>query len=138
MKKPENMKSTTKSFPKANQMDRGLGFDGLDNSEAKTHSTKWSGNQHGGAAEGNFGRPAANLTGNTGKTANEGPKKPPRSSVPDFKSAAKRAFDGRLNAGAQDRTPGGTRPFAPSATENYRGDIDSINEGRGPTKGNKQ
>jgi hypothetical protein len=135
MKKPENMKSTTKSFPKANQMDRGLGFDGLDNSEAKTHSTKWSGNQHGGAAEGNFG--VGPRVGNKG-SLNEGPKAPPASSVPDFKAAAKRAFDGKFNAGGQKREHDGTRSWAPSATENYKGNIMSINEGRGPTKGNKQ
>lgn len=39
---------------------------------------------------------------------------------------------------AQVRTPGGTRSFDPSATKNYRGNADSINVGRGPTKGNQQ
>jgi hypothetical protein len=37
----------------------------------------------------------------------------------------------------QVRTPGGTRAFAPSATKNYSGNADSINMGRGPTKGNQ-
>jgi len=39
---------------------------------------------------------------------------------------------------AQVRTPGGTRAFDPSATQNYKGNIDSMNVGRGPTKGNQQ
>jgi hypothetical protein len=38
---------------------------------------------------------------------------------------------------AQVRTPGGTRAFEPSATKNYKGNADSINVGRGPTKGNQ-
>lgn len=37
----------------------------------------------------------------------------------------------------QVRTPGGTRAFAPSKTQNYKGNADSINVGRGPTKGNE-
>jgi hypothetical protein len=42
-------------------------------------------------------------------------------------------FTGR----AQVRTPGGTRAFDPSATKNYKGNENSINVGRGPTKGNQ-
>jgi hypothetical protein len=38
---------------------------------------------------------------------------------------------------AQVRTPGGTRAFTPSAGQNYKGNADSINMGRGPTKGNQ-
>lgn len=38
----------------------------------------------------------------------------------------------------QVRTPGGTRAFDPSAKQNYKGNADSINVGRGPTKGNQQ
>lgn len=37
----------------------------------------------------------------------------------------------------QVRTPGGTRAFDPSATQNYKGNADKINVGRGPTKGNQ-
>ena len=134
--KPENMKSVTRSRTSSDQKDSGLGFEGLDNGSSQGHDkNRFAGNQHGGAAEGNFGR--GPTVGNNG-TSSEGPKKPPTSAVPDFKSAARRAFEGKFNAGAQDRTPGGTRAWAPSATENYRGDINSINEGRGPTKGNKQ
>jgi hypothetical protein len=38
---------------------------------------------------------------------------------------------------AQVRTPGGTRAWAPSAGQNYKGNADSMNVGRGPTKGNE-
>ena len=140
MKKPANEKSVTRTYNRVNQAgDANLESDGMANGSSQGHiKNRFAGNQHGGAAEGNFGRPAANLVGNTGRDLNEGPKRPPRTSVPDFKAAAKRAFEGRLNAGAQERTPGGTRPFEPIAEGNYRGDSDSINFGRGPTKGNKQ
>jgi hypothetical protein len=39
---------------------------------------------------------------------------------------------------AQVRTPGGTRAWAPSAGQNYKGNADSMNAGRGPTKGNQR
>lgn len=134
--KPENMKSVTRSRTSSDQKDSGLGFEGLDTgSSPGPAKNRFAGNQHGGAAEGNFGR--GPTVGNKG-SLNEGPKAPPVSAVPDFKSAAKRAFEGKFNAGPQRREHDGTRPWAPSATENYRGDINSINEGRGPTKGNKQ
>ena len=37
----------------------------------------------------------------------------------------------------QVREPGGTRSWAPSAGQNYKGNADKINVGRGPTKGNQ-
>ena len=135
--KPENMKSVTRTRTSPDQQgDRNLASDGMANGSSQGHiKNRFAGNQHGGAAEGNFGR--GPTVGNNG-TSSEGPKKPPTSAVPDFKAASKRAFAGEFNAGAQDRTPGGTRRFDPSATQNYSGNIDRINEGRGPTKGNQQ
>jgi hypothetical protein len=38
---------------------------------------------------------------------------------------------------SQVRTPGGTRSFDPKAGQNYKGNPDKINVGRGPTKGNQ-
>lgn len=141
MKKPENMKTVTRSATNLDQKDVGLGFDGLKNGSSQgARAQGFAGNQHAGKTDPNktfnFGRGAT--VGNTGRTFNEGPKQPPASSVPDFKGAARAAFAGKLNAGSQDRTPGGTRAWAPSGTENYNGNIDSISKGRGPTKGNKQ
>jgi len=141
MKKPENMRPITRSRTSSDQMDRGLGFEGLDNgSSQRATDNRWDHNQHAGKTDPNktfnFGRGAT--VGNTGRTANEGPKKPVAAGVPAFEAAKKKLFDGKFNAGGQKREHDGTRPWAPSATENYRGDINSINEGRGPTKGNKQ
>ena len=144
MKKPENMKSVTRSRTNPDQMgDRDLRSDGMANGSSQGPTrNRFEGNHYTGHCnEGtpiNMGRPAANLTGNTGKTANEGPKQPPASRVPAFEAARKKLHDGRFNAGAQTRTPGGTRPFEPIAEGNYRGNSDRISEGRGPTKGNKQ
>jgi len=138
--KPENMKSVTRTRTSPDQQgDRDLKSDGMANGSSQGHvKNRFAGNQHGGAAEGNFGRAAANLVGNTGRTANEGPKQPPVSSVPAFEAAKKKLFDGSFNAGAQTRTPGGTRAWEPIAEGNFRGNSDRITEGRGPTKGNKQ
>lgn len=38
---------------------------------------------------------------------------------------------------AQVRNPGGTRAWDPKAGQNYKGNPNSINVGRGPTKGNE-
>lgn len=45
----------------------------------------------------------------------------------------KEMFTGR----SQVRTPGGTRAWMPAMGQNYKGNADSINVGRGPTKGNQ-
>jgi len=145
MKKPENMKGVTRSFNRSNQQgDSDLNSDGMVNA-AKPRDTRadYCYNQHAGTQDPNrtvnFGRPAANLVGNTGKDLNEGPKRPPVTrGVPNFKAAAQRALAGMFNAGPQERTPGGTRPFEPQAEGNYAGDSDRINSGRGPTRGNEQ
>jgi len=39
---------------------------------------------------------------------------------------------------AQVRTPGGTRAWEPSSTQNYKGNADKMNVGRCPTKGNQR
>jgi hypothetical protein len=109
--------------------------EGMDNKDHPSYKalSKYSGNQHGGAAEGNFGR--GPTVGNKGCDL-EGPKTPPYSAVPSL--PAQGSVRDNINRGKQERTPGGTRPFMPSATENYTGDYNRINFGRGPTKGNSQ
>ena len=108
--------------------------DGMDNKNHPSYKklSKYQGNQHGGAAEGNFGR--GPTVGNKGCDL-EGPKTPPAMPLPSKMKIDKPDY---INGGAQVRTPGGTRPFQPSATENYNGDYNRINFGRGPTKGNSQ
>lgn len=140
--KPKNSQSLTRTQTASWQYDSADYAEGMDNNNHPSYKklTQYQGNQHGGAAEGNFGRAGANLTGNTGKTANQGKKQPPASKVPDFGAAGRKAYAGTLNAGSQARTPGGTRPWSPAPAEecNYDGDYNRINFGRGPTKGNQQ
>lgn len=67
-----------------------------------------------------------------GNTSND--KTPGTSSMPKV-TPGKDMFMGSSNP--QVRTPGGTRAFDPKAGQNYKGNADSINMGRGPTKGNE-
>ena len=114
--------------------DANLASSGMDNnSRITTKTTKYSGNQHGGRAGGNYGR--GPTVGNDGETRG-GPAKPPTSSLPNFKAAM--GANDSLNFGKQERTPGGTRPFDPKPGQNYRGNPDQINMGRGPVRGNSQ
>lgn len=115
--------------------------DGMDNANHPSYKalTTYAGNQHTGHSNDgrlvNKGRAAANLKGNTGATANAGPKKPAVNPVP---GSVKIKNPDYINGGAQVRTPGGTRPFDPKAGQNYSGNADKINFGRGPVKGNSQ
>ena len=116
--------------------DANLASSGQDNnSRITTKTTKYSGNQHGGRAGGNYGR--GPVTGNNGTPA-AGPAKPPTAGLVDTAAASKRLFDGSYAGAAQVRTPGGTRPFEPKSGQNYKGNADQINMGRGPTRGNSQ
>ena len=140
--KPENMKAVTRSRTSPDQKDRGLGFNGQDNASGQPAQAQgYGGNQQAGKTDPNktfnFGRPASALVGLTGTDAKKGPAKAPTTkTVPNFKAAM--GANDSLNFGKQERTPGGTRSFDPSATQNYKGNIDAINVGRGPTVGNKQ
>lgn len=66
-------------------------------------------------------------------TGNKSSKSTPGTDSMPSLQAGKDMFTGT----SQVRTPGGTRAFAPSAGQNYKGNADSINVGRGPTKGNQ-
>ena len=132
----KNSGSLTRTATAAWQYDSMTEANGQDNDSnhpSYKALTRYSGNQHGGSAEGNFGR--GPTVGNNG-TGNEGPKKPPAAAVPAFQKA--RGSSDSITAGGQVRTPGGTRTFEPSAGQNYRGNADAINMGRGPTRGNAQ
>jgi hypothetical protein len=116
---------------KSTQSDHNMNFDGME-AIAPKHSTKFMGNQHGGKPGGNYGR--GPTVGNKGTLADSSCQ-PPTSAVPSL--PAQGSVRDAINRGAQVRTPGGTRSFDPSATQNYRGNADKINVGRGPTKGNQ-
>ena len=107
------------------------GFSRMPNKYAKN---QWSGHSNDGR-EVNFGR--GPTKGNDGSCGHSGMPhqgaKPPTSGVPAI-TKGKDMFTGS----AQVRTPGGTRAFEPSMGQNYKGNADMINMGRGPTKGNSQ
>lgn len=97
---------------------------------------KYAGNQHAGKTNPdaliNKGR--GPTKGNQDYDVNQGAhREPPTAGVPAFKPG-KDMFTGTT----QVRTPGGTRSWAPAAGQNYKGNADKINVGRGPTKGNQQ
>jgi hypothetical protein len=137
--KPANMKTVTRSATNIDQKgDRDLASDGMRNGSSQPAKAQgFGGNQQAGKTDPNktfnFGRgPTVGMTGKI----QEGPAKAPTTSVPNFKAAM--GANDKLNFGKQERTPGGTRSFEPSGTQNYKGNIDAMNVGRGPTKGNAQ
>lgn len=91
----------------------GTSSEGFSRGGDKYAKNQWSGHSNDGR-EVNFGR---GPTGGSTKVPNRG----------------QETFKGTT----QVRTPGGTRAFDPSATQNYKGNADKINVGRGPTKGNQ-
>ena len=120
----------------------GLKFDGAEAMAPQKSSTKfaknqWSGHSNDGR-EVNMGR--GPTKGNDGSCHHAGyadaGKKPPTSAVPAVPKQG--SVRDSINRGSQVRTPGGTRSFEPSATQNYKGNPDRQNVGRGPTKGNQQ
>lgn len=126
--------------PAGTQHDKGLGFDGAEVVAAKKPSqsvkkNQWSGHSNDGRLV-NMGR--GPTKGNNGDCGCAGMprtgKTPPTSSLPSV--PAQGSVRDNINRGSQVR--GGGRSFEPSATQNYKGNADSINVGRGPTKGNHQ
>ena len=76
---------------------------------------------------------------NKGRGPTVGNKSDDDSSYPDAARMPKSGLGKDMFTGsAQVRTPGGTRAWDPSATQNYKGNSDKINVGRGPTKGNQR
>jgi hypothetical protein len=120
---------------KSTQSDHNMNFDGME-SMAPSRSTKFSGNMYSGVQKPNqtINKGRGPTVGNHGTTT-ESSCKPPVSGVPALPKQG--SVRDNINRGAQVRTPGGTRSFEPSATQNYRGNSDKINVGRGPTKGNQ-
>ena len=136
------MKKTTNSLTRTqtaswqyDSMDLAEGMDNKDHPSYKALS-KYSGNPSSAPAGNpdsiNAGR--GSLKGNTNPTG-VGPKQAPTSAMP---AQVKIKNPDYINGGAQVRTPGGTRAFDPKMGQNYSGNADKINAGRGPTKGNSQ
>lgn len=119
--------------------------EGMDNNNHPSYKknsrfdgNQWSGHSNDGRLV-NMGRgpTRGNLDTERGReeAGSEG-RRPPTASVPNFE--AKKKSSDSINGGAQVRTPGGTRSWSPAKGQNYHGNADAINVGRGPTKGNKQ
>lgn len=115
----------------------GMGGAGYSRKENRLAKNQWSGHSNDGRLV-NMGR--GSTKGNDGSCGHSGMPhvgaKPPTSAVPGV--PAQGSIRDNINRGHQVRTPGGTRAFDPSATQNYKGNADKINVGRGPTKGNMQ
>jgi hypothetical protein len=125
---------------KSTQSDMNMNFDGME-SMAPSRSTKFSGNQYGGKQDVNktINKGRGPTQGNDGTCHHAGfaasTCRPDTAAVPALPKQG--SVRDNINRGAQVRTPGGTREFMPSATQNYKGNSDKINVGRGPTKGNQ-
>jgi len=126
---------------KSTQSDHNMNFDGMEVIAPK-QGNAYRGNQYAGKTDPNktinYGR--GHTRGNDGSCGHSGfsseGKRPPASAVPTL--PAQGSTRDSINRGGQVRNPGGTRTFDPKAGQNYKGNADKINVGRGPTKGNKQ
>jgi len=120
------------------QSDMNLDFDGMAGNGVNRGANKFAGNQHSGIQN-------PNKTFNNKRGPTVGNKSDDDSTYPDAavvpkSGLGKDMFPGSANP--QVRVSGGgrfpgTRPFDPQAGQNYKGNPDMINFGRGPTKGNQ-
>ena len=115
----------------------GMAGDGVNRGANRFAKNQWSGHSNDGRLV-NMGR--GPTKGNDGSCGHSGMAmtgaKPPVSAVPGL--PAQGSVRDNINRGQQVRTPGGTRAWEPKAGQNYKGDANKINVGRGPTKGNQQ
>lgn len=127
--------------PAGTQQDRNMNFDGME-SMAPSKSSKymtntWSGHMNDGR-EVNFGRGPTKGNMGCGAPGKPGAMKsvtqdsyrdtPTNRTVPAL--PAQGSVRDSINRGAQVRTPGGTRDWMPSATQNYKGNPDKIRIGQ--------
>lgn len=119
------------------QSDTNLDFNGMAGNGVNRGANRFAGNQHSGVQN-----PNKTITGSRGPTvgnkSDDDSTYPDAAVVPKF-TPGKDMFPGSANP--QVRTSGGgrfagTRAWAPSEGQNYKGNADKINVGRGPTKGN--
>jgi hypothetical protein len=134
MTSPKNMKAVTRGYTNIDQTDTTMDFDGMVNKNLPASKNRLAGNRSGLTGLTNAGR--GPTVGNKDHAAMKiGPAAtfdpytcpPCGTSVPALPKQGSVRDD--INRGAQVRTPGGTRPFAPSATQNYKGNPDRINAG---------
>ena len=114
------------------QSDGNLDFDGMKGDGVNRGANKFAGNQ--------YQSPNPNTLINKGRGPTVGNKSDDDSTYPDAARLPKFAAGKEMfpaSANPQVRTPGGTRAFDPAMGQNYKGNADKINMGRGPTKGNQ-
>ena len=116
--------------PAKDQKDNSLYADGMSgpgysrNNSARVQINEWSGHA-------NDGRLVNKGRGPT--VGNKSSKKTPGTDAMPGLQTGKEMFTNKT----QVRTPGGTRSWEPKCEQNYKGNADRINVGRGPTKGNQ-
>jgi hypothetical protein len=116
--------------------DSNLDFDGMAGNGVNRGKDRFAGNQYSGVQNPNalVNKGRGPTKGNQDYNAGQGAhREPPTAGVPAFKTG-KDMFTGT----AQVRNPGGTRAWDPKREQNYKGNADKMNVGRGPTKGNQQ
>jgi hypothetical protein len=114
--------------PAKDQNDNSLYADGM-SGLGYSRKDLYCGNQYSGINDG-----SKTINKGRGPTVgNKSSKKTPGTSAMPGLQTGKEMFTGTQ----QTRTPGGTRSWDPKREQNYKGNPDSINMGRGPTKGNQ-
>jgi len=120
------------------QSDMNLNFDGMKGDGVNRGANKFAGNQHAGIQN-----PNKTITGKRGPTvgnkSDDDRSYPDAAVVPKF-TPGKDMFPGSANPQVRESGGGrfpGTRTWMPSEGQNYKGNADKINMGRGPTKGNQ-
>jgi len=106
------------------QGDMNLDFDGMAGTGVNRAGNRYAGNQARQTMKENYGR-GPTVGNHDDRTAG-----PTGNGVKVHYNADS------INMGRGPTNPGSTRPFAPNADQNYRGNPDMMNVGRGPTKGN--
>ena len=130
--KPKNNKTVTRTYTNIDQTDTTMDFDGMVNKNLPKGKNRLAGNQSGLTGVTNAGR--GPTVGNKDHAAI---KVGPSATFDAYRSAPTDALPSStkiknpdyINGGAQVRTPGGTRKFDPSASQNYNGNPDRINAG---------
>jgi hypothetical protein len=130
------------------QSDTTLKFDGAEREStgrvnSRMHTNAWSGHANDGRevnfgrgpTKGNMGCGAPGKPGAMKSVTQDSYRAAPTTAVPSL--PAQGSVRDSINRGAQVRTPGGTRDWMPSKTQNYRGNPDQIRVGQsgGPDYG---
>jgi hypothetical protein len=120
------------------QSDMNLDFAGMKGDGVNRGANKFAGNQHAGVQNPNkmFNEKRGPTVGNK---SDDDSTYPDAAVVPKF-TTGKEMFPGSANPQVRESGGGrfkGTRAFEPAMGQNYKGNADKINFGRGPTKGNQ-